>query len=173
MWLPVDCTLPVCGSFQTPLSRTQDCADHHSPLKTTPLHAHSTHAPHVSRGSLKVSCPKSSGGGFVEAFELKREEITDWNTYPFNIPCIQKMERVELHPAVTFFVGENGSGKSTLLEAMAVRSRLSARKAAAEFFQFSPRRTTHSTLSHRASSLHVAPNGNRIISFCEPRAFIL
>jgi predicted ATPase len=30
------------------------------------------------------------------------------------------LESLELHPKVTFFVGENGSGKSTLLEALAV-----------------------------------------------------
>jgi predicted ATPase len=30
------------------------------------------------------------------------------------------MQQVELHPKMTFFIGENGSGKSTLLEAIAV-----------------------------------------------------
>jgi predicted ATPase len=33
---------------------------------------------------------------------------------------VSQLEELELHPAVTFFVGENGSGKSTLLEAIAV-----------------------------------------------------
>jgi len=33
---------------------------------------------------------------------------------------VRSLERLALHPKVTFFVGENGSGKSTLLEAMAV-----------------------------------------------------
>ncbi len=32
------------------------------------------------------------------------------------------MNRVKLHPAVTFFIGENGSGKSTLIEALAVKN---------------------------------------------------
>ena len=39
--------------------------------------------------------------------------------YPFIIPSIQSMGRLELASNVTFFVGENGSGKSTLLEAIA------------------------------------------------------
>ena len=42
--------------------------------------------------------------------------------WPFTLPAVQSlaaMERLEFHPAVTFFVGENGSGKSTLLEAIA------------------------------------------------------
>ncbi len=40
--------------------------------------------------------------------------------YPFTIPALRSFESLELHPRVTFFVGENGSGKSTLIEAMAV-----------------------------------------------------
>ena len=33
---------------------------------------------------------------------------------------LSELETLELHPAVTFVIGENGSGKSTLLEAIAV-----------------------------------------------------
>lgn len=41
--------------------------------------------------------------------------------YPFSIPSIGGLfgTHLELHPKVTFFVGENGSGKSTLLEGIA------------------------------------------------------
>lgn len=40
--------------------------------------------------------------------------------YPFSIPAIQALKHgLELHPKVTFLVGENGSGKSTLLEGLA------------------------------------------------------
>lgn len=41
--------------------------------------------------------------------------------FPFSIPAIRKLKRMEFHPAVTFFIGENGTGKSTLLEAIAVK----------------------------------------------------
>lgn len=44
----------------------------------------------------------------------------DFDSYPFNIPAVRDMGVVELHPDVTFFVGENGAGKSTMLEAIAV-----------------------------------------------------
>lgn len=40
--------------------------------------------------------------------------------YPFNIPAIAGLNRLELTAPVTFFTGANGSGKSTLLEAVAV-----------------------------------------------------
>jgi predicted ATPase len=33
---------------------------------------------------------------------------------------VRQLDALELHPAVTFLVGENGSGKSTLMEAIAV-----------------------------------------------------
>ena len=39
--------------------------------------------------------------------------------FPFNVPAVRYLERLELRQPVTFFVGENGSGKSTLLEGIA------------------------------------------------------
>jgi predicted ATPase len=67
-----------------------------------------------------------SGQPFLRYLELKRDEVTDWKTYPFNIPAISMLERLELHSAVTFLVGENGSGKSTLIEAIAIRAGFNA-----------------------------------------------
>ncbi len=54
--------------------------------------------------------------------ELQREKVTDWNAFPFNIPAIAQLGRLDLSAPVTFFVGENGSGKSTLIEAIAMRA---------------------------------------------------
>lgn len=51
--------------------------------------------------------------------DLKREKIKSFDQYPFSLPIIQNFSTLELHPKVTFVVGENGSGKSTLLEAIA------------------------------------------------------
>jgi len=39
--------------------------------------------------------------------------------YPFDIPVIAALQRLEFSAPVTLLVGENGSGKSTLLEAIA------------------------------------------------------
>lgn len=41
--------------------------------------------------------------------------------FPFTLPAIARLDVLELHPEVTFLVGENGSGKSTLLEAVATK----------------------------------------------------
>jgi len=57
---------------------------------------------------------------FVFHLTLKRDEVESFDRYPFNLPAVKTLERLELHPKVSFFVGENGSGKSTLLEALAV-----------------------------------------------------
>ena len=58
---------------------------------------------------------------FLQGLRLNRDSIPSGEDYPFNIPAIRGFERVEFHPAVTFFIGENGSGKSTLLEAIATK----------------------------------------------------
>lgn len=44
--------------------------------------------------------------------------------YTDELPALRDVERIELHPRVTFLVGENGSGKSTLVEALAVALKL-------------------------------------------------
>lgn len=56
---------------------------------------------------------------FVRHVELMRDGVADWAQYPFSIPAVKHLTRLEFSSSVTFFVGENGSGKSTLLEAIA------------------------------------------------------
>lgn len=57
---------------------------------------------------------------FILHLALQRDKIASFDRYPFNLPAVRSLERLEMHPKVTFFIGENGSGKSTLLEALAV-----------------------------------------------------
>src|SRR5690242_10705634 len=60
-----------------------------------------------------------SANHYVLEARLLRDKVPSFDSYPFSLAAIRHLERLELHPAVTFIVGENGSGKSTLLEAMA------------------------------------------------------
>ncbi len=46
--------------------------------------------------------------------------------FPYSVPAIRGIERIELDAPVTCLVGENGSGKSTFLEALAIATRLPA-----------------------------------------------
>jgi predicted ATPase len=57
---------------------------------------------------------------FLREISRKRNEVPSFDEYPFNIPAIRQLSVLELHPYVTFSVGENGTGKSTLAEGIAV-----------------------------------------------------
>jgi len=81
---------------------------------------------------------------FVLQVGLRRDKVPDFESYPFNLPAVRHLEVLELHPKVTFFVGENGSGKSTLLEAVALRCGFNAEGGTRNFhFQT---RASHSDL---------------------------
>ena len=81
---------------------------------------------------------------YVSRVELNREGVPDFAAYPFVLPAIRELEAIDLHPKVTFLVGENGSGKSTLLEAIAVRLGFNA-EGGTKNFQFETR-GSHSAL---------------------------
>ena len=57
---------------------------------------------------------------FISRVTLLRERVESFERYPFCLPAVSRLEALDLHPQMNFFVGENGSGKSTLLEAIAV-----------------------------------------------------
>jgi predicted ATPase len=55
---------------------------------------------------------------------VERDPTFEWPDppgFPFTLPAVAGFQELELHPEVTFLVGENGSGKSTLLEAIAAK----------------------------------------------------
>lgn len=93
----------------------------------------------------------SPAAPFVHAIRLRdlRPEIEETSDYSSNLPALQGLERLELHPRVTFLVGENGSGKSTLVEAIAVAMKLNAEGGGhLQQFSFSTR-SSHSLLHRR------------------------
>lgn len=49
----------------------------------------------------------------------KKWQAQEPGGFPFNLPVLKFLDKLEFTSPVTFFVGENGSGKSTLLEAIA------------------------------------------------------
>jgi predicted ATPase len=87
-----------------------------------------------------LSGKRSQPDAFVRAVTLVREKVKDFDRYPFNIPAIRSLETLELHPKVTFLVGENGSGKSTLSEAIAVAAGFNA-EGGSKNFSFATRRS--------------------------------
>jgi predicted ATPase len=81
---------------------------------------------------------------FVRSIALRRDKVASFDEYPFCLPAVRKLTQIELHPKVTFFVGENGSGKSTVLEAIAVSLGFNA-EGGSKNFNFGTRRS-HSVL---------------------------
>jgi predicted ATPase len=83
---------------------------------------------------------------YISEIGLRREGVESFDRYPFSLAAVRPLESLQLHPAVTFFVGENGSGKSTLLEAIAVACGFNA-EGGSRNFRFGTR-NSHSEL-HR------------------------
>ena len=81
---------------------------------------------------------------FAARVTLLRDKVESFDDYPFCVPVVRMLESIELHPRMTFLVGENGSGKSTLLEAIAVALELNA-EGGSRNFGFSTRES-HSSL---------------------------
>ncbi|UVI33711.1 AAA family ATPase [Paenibacillus spongiae] len=52
--------------------------------------------------------------------ELLRDQVDNFDRYPYSLDAVKNLERLEFHPNVTYIVGENGMGKSTLLESIAI-----------------------------------------------------
>ncbi len=57
---------------------------------------------------------------YLLSLSLRRERVPTFSEYPYNLPVIRNLSKIDFNPGVTFIVGENGTGKSTLLEAIAV-----------------------------------------------------
>jgi predicted ATPase len=55
----------------------------------------------------------------LRSLTYKKWQATNPDFFPFNLPVLKTLDKIEFTSPVTFFVGENGSGKSTLLEAIA------------------------------------------------------
>lgn len=87
---------------------------------------------------------KSTPGPYLKVMEILRDRITDPDSFPFSLPAIKSLTKLEFHPKVTFLVGENGSGKSTILEAIAIDCGLNP-EGGSRNFNFATR-ASHSSL---------------------------
>lgn len=84
--------------------------------------------------------------GYLRKIELQREAVPSFATYPFHLPAVKLLTELNIHPKVTFLVGENGMGKSTLLEAIAISFGFNPEGGTFNF-NFSTK-DSHSELSH-------------------------
>lgn len=84
--------------------------------------------------------PPLPGQPHLLSVELLRERVPSFDEFPFTVPVIRNLQKLEFHRKVTYFVGENGTGKSTLLEALAVACDLNA-EGGSRNFKFATRET--------------------------------
>ena len=97
---------------------------------------------------------------YVRSVQIKSADQLDWSIYPYNIPTVNDLEKIEFHPKITFFVGDNGSGKSTILEALALA------------LGFSEEGGTRNVMLNSASSASPLHESLRIIkSFKKPKDY--
>ncbi len=92
--------------------------------------------------------------GYIRSISLTEDIPPSTAQYPFSLPAVKDLPVLQLHPKVTFLVGENGTGKSTLLEAVAVAFGFNP-EGGTRNFSFSSR-DTHSIL-HRYIRLSKGP----------------
>jgi len=83
---------------------------------------------------------------FISRVTLRRDIVESFDAYPFSLPTVRTFDYLDMHPKVTYVIGENGSGKSTLLEAIAVSMGFNA-EGGSKNFSFNTHRS-HSDL-HR------------------------
>ncbi|GIN69883.1 ABC transporter ATP-binding protein [Bacillus sp. J14TS2] len=57
---------------------------------------------------------------YIKRIKILKEQIPSYSKYPFDLPIVQALDELPLHPQVTYLIGENGMGKSTLIEAIAI-----------------------------------------------------
>ena len=81
---------------------------------------------------------------YLISLSLRRDRVPSFAEYPYCLPVVRNLSKIEFHPNVTFIVGENGTGKSTLLEAIAVAWGFNA-EGGTKNFNFSTR-ASHSPL---------------------------
>jgi predicted ATPase len=93
---------------------------------------------------------------YVRAVCLLRDKVPSFEAYPFCLPAIRHLDRLSLHPKVTFVIGENGTGKSTLLEAIAVAWGFNA-EGGSRNFKF----TTRASHSELAELIRLAKGSTR------------
>ena len=106
---------------------------------------------------------------YLSEVSLKPSAAAYAQDFPFTLPVVRALDRLAMHPNVTFFVGENGSGKSTLLEAIAVAMGFNAEGGSRNFrfatrdIAFEPARAPARCARHPAAARRFLPARGKLL----------
>lgn len=91
--------------------------------------------PSPSGGRVTRYRPAPMDMQLVKTVRFTRDaDSLDRSGYPWELPAIAQLtEGIQLHPKVTYLIGENGTGKSTLLEAIALAAGMNAEGGSSNF----------------------------------------
>src|SRR5471030_307167 len=92
---------------------------------------------------------------------LLRDQVEDWDQFPFSVPAIRPLRALDIKSRVLCFVGENGSGKSTLLEAIALAAGL-GREGGSRNFSFSTRSESRDSLKRSETRIDLLADALRL-----------
>jgi predicted ATPase len=71
---------------------------------------------------------------FIRRIQFADDAPAAQSGYPWSLPAVRSLQQgLDLHPKVTYLVGENGTGKSTLLESIAVAAGLNPEGGSSNF----------------------------------------
>lgn len=124
--------------------------------------------PRRSARQIGLDGPVGHSGPYLLDVVLERDRVPSFDEYPFKLDVVRNLTKLDLHPKVTFLIGENGSGKSTLLEAIAVEWGLNA-EGGSQNFNFATRKS-HSCL-HEKLTLNSSPIRPRDSYFLRAESF--
>ena len=68
----------------------------------------------------------SAASGEAQLASVEYRPVGATSDFPFSVPSIATLDRLDLDAPVTVLVGENGTGKSTFLESLAIATQLPA-----------------------------------------------
>jgi predicted ATPase len=72
--------------------------------------------------------------GFIRSVRVSGDAAEPGAGYPWDLPAVAALTAgLDLHPKVTYLIGENGSGKSTLLTGLAIAAGMSAEGGSSNF----------------------------------------
>ena len=127
------------------------------------------------RRSWAASYRQVVAEAFIKRVMLVADPMAERTGHPWDLPAVTALaDGLELHPKVTYLIGENGTGKSTLLTAIALAAGMSAEGGSSGYaFPAEGEMSAAFALSQRASHSSLAESVRLVRGARRPRTDFL